>query len=306
MRILLLGDIKASLTGSFTVTINPVEVRALARWKITKSGYDSGWKTSGFIINDLETGTYTLQFNTVDNWNSPGSRQVTIEIGENTDSASYIRQVGSLTVTITPPSVIGEAQWRVDGGTWRNSGYLQSGLIVGLHTVEFSPVTGWNTPTNQSVQISNGLTTTTGGTYVQQIGSLQVTISPQGAIDAGARWRVDGGTWRNSGYLQSGLIVGSYTVDYLEISCWNVPLSHTVQINANKTTSTSRQYATRANIYSDNRVNLIDFSIMANRWQDTPCIESDWCEQADIDKSGVVDMADLRVLCEKWLADVGP
>ena len=65
------------------------------------------------------------------------------------------------------------------------------------------------------------------GTYsgpnVQDTGSLRVTISPQGAINAGAKWQVidsNGNThgWYDSGHTQSGLPVGSYTVKYKDIS----------------------------------------------------------------------------------------
>ena len=85
----------------------------------------------------------------------------------------------------------------------------QTGLLAGQHTVEFSDVAGWTKPGNQTVTISNGQTTTVTGTYTTQTGSLQVTISPQGAIDAGAQWRVDGGAWQVSGDAQSRALGGS-------------------------------------------------------------------------------------------------
>ena len=39
-------------------------------------------------------------------------------------------------------------------------------------------------------------------------GSLTVTISPAGAVSAGAMWNVDGGSWQASGTTVSGLTVG--------------------------------------------------------------------------------------------------
>ncbi|MHC4316882.1 MAG: hypothetical protein ACYSW3_30950, partial [Planctomycetota bacterium] len=126
-------------------------------------------------------------------------------------------------MTISPPgAVTAGAQWRVDGGTWRDSDYTESGLTVGSHTVEYSVVSGWNKPINETVQIN-----------------VQVTISPSGAVTAGAQWRVDGGTWRDSGYTESGLTVGSYTVEYSVVSGWNKPADETVQINDGQTTITS-------------------------------------------------------------------
>ena len=55
-------------------------------------------------------------------------------------------------------------------------------------------------------------------TIAQQTGSLQVTITPSGAISAGAQWQVDGGAWRNSGSTVSGLSVGSHTVAFKTVS----------------------------------------------------------------------------------------
>jgi len=98
-----------------------------------------------------------------------------------------VQQLGSLAVTITPQGAIDAgAKWRRTGtSTWLNSGTTETGIPVGPYTVEFSDIVGWTKPANQPVTISNGQTANTSGTYVQQLGSLAVTITPQGAIDAG-------------------------------------------------------------------------------------------------------------------------
>ncbi|NIP25210.1 MAG: hypothetical protein GWN67_10845, partial [Phycisphaerae bacterium] len=62
-----------------------------------------------------------------------------------------------------------------------------------------SVIAGWNEPNSETVQINDGQTTTTTGTYTVESGSLQVTISPPEAVAAGAQWRVDGGPWQDSG-----------------------------------------------------------------------------------------------------------
>ncbi len=100
--------------------------------------------------------------------------------------------VGSLTVTTS-------GQWRrVGTATWFNGGSTETGIPVGAYTVEFKPVTGWTTPSSVAVTISNGVTATASGTYVQQVGSLTVTISPQGRTMAAgghsnvAQWRFHG------------------------------------------------------------------------------------------------------------------
>ena len=48
-------------------------------------------------------------------------------------------------------------------------------------------------------------------------------------------------------------------------------------------------------------VNLIDYSFFANRWLNTNCASADDCDGADLDYSGTVDIADLKVFCDYWL-----
>ena len=61
-------------------------------------------------------------------------------------------------------------------------------------------------------------------------GSLQVTISPQGAINAGAKWRVAGGAWHVSGYTQT-VSVGQHTVEFSDVAGWAKPGDQMVMIN---------------------------------------------------------------------------
>jgi hypothetical protein len=229
-------------TGSLRVTISPTSaISAGAQWRV-----DGGnWRNSGYTQSGLSVGSHTVEFSTISNWAKPGNQAITITHNQTTSaSGAYSQLTGSLRVTISPTSAISAgAQWRVDGGIWRSSGYTQSGLAVGSHTVEFSTLSGWTKPANQTVTINNNQTTAASGTYAQQTGSLRVTILPSGAVSAGARWRVDGGTWRSSGYTQSGLAVGNHTVEFSTVSGWNRPGNQTVTINNNQTTAASGTYA---------------------------------------------------------------
>ena len=127
--------------------------------------------------------------------------------------------------------------------TWRDSGTTETGIPVGTHTVEFSDVTGWTKPGNQTVTINNAQTASATGTYVQQLGSLQVTVAPQGAINGGARWRrVGTTTWRDSGTTESGIAVGQHTVEFSDVTGWTKPVNQAVTINNAQTTSTTGTY----------------------------------------------------------------
>jgi hypothetical protein len=228
-------------TGSLQVTILPPEAAAAgAQWRV-----DGGkWRDSGYTETCVPVGTHTIECKSIADWNEPNSQTVQINDGQTTTTtATYTRHTGSLQVTILPSgAVTSGAQWRVDGGAWRDSDYKENGLAVGSHTIEYSTVAGWDTPANEVVQINNGQIMVTSGTYVLQTGSLQVTISPPEAIAAGAQWRVDGGAWRNSGYTESGLAVGSHTVEYSTVAGWNKPADETVQINDGLTTTTTGTY----------------------------------------------------------------
>jgi formylglycine-generating enzyme required for sulfatase activity len=235
------GDTYSQQTGSLRVTISPTAaVSAGAQWRV-----DGGsWRNSGYTQSSLSVGSHTVEFSTISNWAKPGNQAITITHNQTASATgTYSQQTGSLRVTISPTAAVSAgAQWRVDGGSWRSSGYTQSGLSVGSHLVEFSTISGWNKPANQTVSISAYQTTSAGGTYTTQTGSLRVTILPSGAVSAGAQWRVDGGSWRSSGYTQSGLTIGNHTVEFSTVSGWTKPSNQTVSINATQTTTASGTY----------------------------------------------------------------
>lgn len=73
---------------------------------------------------------------------------------------------GSLQVNIAPAAAVsGGAQWRVDNGSWQNSGATVSGLLAGPHGVDFKTVSGWALPENSNVWVTDNVTTTVTGTY---------------------------------------------------------------------------------------------------------------------------------------------
>ncbi len=228
-------------TGSLKVTIYPQEaIDAGAKWRV-----DAGaWRSSGATASGLSPGNHTVSFDSIYGWNSPGDKTVSVSDGITAAaSGTYTRQTGSLKVTISPQeAVTAGAKWRVDGGAWRNSGAIASGLSVASHAVSFSSVTGWNSPDDQSVSVGNGTTAAVSCTYSPQTGALKVTIYPQEAIDAGAKWRVDAGAWRNSGTIASGLTVGNHAVSYDSIYGWDSPGAKSVYISNGTTASTSGTY----------------------------------------------------------------
>ncbi len=75
---------------------------------------------------------------------------------------------GSLQVTLSPAWVsTAGARWQVDGGVAQPSGAIVSGLSVGNHTLNFSPVNGLAIPASQSVAVSANSTAKASGIYGQ-------------------------------------------------------------------------------------------------------------------------------------------
>lgn len=74
-------------------------------------------------------------------------------------------------------------------------------------------------------------------------GSLAVNLAPSGAVSAGAQWRVDTGSYFNSGDVATSLSPGSHTVSFKAVSGYNTPASQNVDILANQQTSTTGTYS---------------------------------------------------------------
>jgi len=151
--------------GSLHVTIAPLAaITAGAQWQV-----DGGtWQNSGATVTNLPVGSHTVSFSTIGGWWGPANQTVTITNGAATTVTGVytVATSGALTVTLLPAAAVSSrAQWQVDGGTFQNSGATVSNLSGGTHTVGFSAISGWWSPTNHIVTTTNGATTTVTGVY---------------------------------------------------------------------------------------------------------------------------------------------
>jgi hypothetical protein len=73
--------------------------------------------------------------------------------------------------------------------------------------------------------------------------ALIVNINPDAAVSAGAQWRIEGGPWRNSGEMETGLDTGTYTVEFKTVSGWVVPDNQPVTITEGKKAMISATYS---------------------------------------------------------------
>lgn len=161
-----------------------------------------------------------------------------------TNSAElYSQTIGSLTVTINPPgAVTAGAQWQVDGGAFQNSGAVVTNLVAGNHTVTFSTVPQWITPSAQLVAVTANTTNIATGIYTAITGSLQVNLDPPEAVSAGAKWQVDGGPFQNSGAIVNGLTPGNHNVAFSTVPGWVAPAGQVVSVSADTTNIATGTY----------------------------------------------------------------
>jgi hypothetical protein len=203
--------------------------------------YSTNFSTVAFTEDPLPS---ILYFSGATGWgltygSGPVASIQTFPCAECGESALY----GDLLVTIYPEGAnTAGAMWEVNGTT-NGSGSTMTNLSATNYTVSFTSISGWITPADQIVTITNGAITYASGLYVKeaQIGSLQVTIEPAGAATNGAMWEVDG-TTNESGVTVSNLSVGSHTVSFTTISNWNTPANLNVTITNGETTTATGVY----------------------------------------------------------------
>ena len=152
--------------GGLRVTINPpAAVQDGAQWQV-----DGGaWQNSGAVVSNLPASNHTLSFTNIVGWFTPAAQTVTINSGVTTNiSATYVPNLGALQVTINPICAVENgAEWQVDGGAWQTSGAVVTNLAGGNHTVSFNSITGWITPSSQTVLVAANTTNTTAGNYLE-------------------------------------------------------------------------------------------------------------------------------------------
>ena len=234
--------------GSLQVGIGPAwAVSAGAQWHV-----DGGpWQSSGAAVTNLPAGSHTVAFRSLPGWTVPASQSVTVNFDQTTMTTGiYSQQYGFLQVLLSPAGVVSAgAQWQMDGGPWQSSGASLTNVTVGSHTVTFSAISGWTSPTNQTVAVASNQTARVTGVYTAQV-ALQVTLLPAEAAQAGAKWQVDGGAWLDSGATAAGLNRGTHTVSFKTVNGWVAPASQAVTLFANQTTSMTGTYVALGYLFS--------------------------------------------------------
>jgi len=71
--------------------------------------------------------------------------------------------------------------------------------------------------------------------------------------------------------------------------------------SSDRVTIETRKPGVLGDLNSDERVNVVDFALLASRWLDQTCVDPTWCQGIDLDQTGDVDFADLTLFVDRWL-----
>lgn len=179
-------------------------------------------------------------------------------------------QYGSVSVTISPSNAINSgALWNLDGGSWQNSPSTLSNIPTGNHTINYNTISGWTSPSSQSINITSNSTTYITGNYSQnlQYGSVSVNINPSNAVNAGAKWNLDGGVWQSSGATLFNIPIGGHTIYFTTISGWISPLTQSINVTNNSNTNITGAYTQNAQFGNVNvTINPIAASNAGAQW----------------------------------------
>jgi hypothetical protein len=221
-----------------------------AQWTI-----DGGaWHNSGDSLEGLSPGEHKITYKSITGWREPALETVILFNGVSTTLTRLYEQKASLTVNIEPLEARAlEARWRLDSGPWLSSGETLLNLNPGGHTLTFLPLSGWITPGPETIVLVAGEARTNTWPYAKQYGSVLVTVNPAEAVAAGAQWRINGGTWQNSGALVGNLPLGDHSIEFRAVPQWVTPGNVTVSLTNEQTMLVVGKY---------NRVTALTVSIV--------------------------------------------
>jgi murein DD-endopeptidase MepM/ murein hydrolase activator NlpD len=166
-------------------------------------------------------------------------------------AAGTFAATGFIRVIITPSAAVQDgAQWRTDNpiafgwNGWQNSGEFERGHKPGIVNVQCKEINGWRTPSEREVTVRAGKVETLRVSYEKnvQYGSVRIDIEPKGAINAGAKWRMEGGSWRTSGATVDNLTAGTHKIEFSRIDGWTAPASQYLSVQANRLSTASGTY----------------------------------------------------------------
>jgi hypothetical protein len=214
--------------ASVQATLKP----SSAQWKVD----DHPWVGSGTAVANLAPGNHAIRYQNVSGYQTPAMEIVNLAAGQAVAwDRSYV-QAPQLRLMLLPPY----ARWRVDGGGWQDAGATVTDLAPGSHSVEYSRVSGFKSPPNETFTLTQAETVSQQRNYVQ-LAQITVTLSQPAAA-----WRIDGGAWQPNGGIVSDLVPGTHSLSFSRVNGYSPLPDETVSLNEGQVATVIRTYLRRS------------------------------------------------------------
>src|SRR5665213_2062240 len=235
---------------TYTLTLNAVSGQgSITPSPIGSGGGNSFTYNSGSLVQLTANPSPGYHFTSWSGDASGTANQTTVTMNSaknvTANFASGDPGLETISVTLLPQAAItAGAQWKFNGFGWTNSGvsYTTSLLGANQNYLQFQNVSGYLTPSPFYVTVGGGQTTNITVTYQQDTtpGLLTGALSPPDAVNAGAHWHVNGGTYGNG--TPVSLAPGNYTVTFDSVSGWTAPASQPVTMQPSQTINIAGNY----------------------------------------------------------------
>lgn len=212
-----------------SVAINPRPNEIDAPWSIVGPN-DFGMTGSGdLVLGDMEMGSYTVTWEEVAGWETPGtSTETLVEGGAVVLTGAYYEPFGRIVIDSNPDEL--NAPWTLyhpNGSTDGGSGDLAISVWEeGEYGVVWDGISGWETPADAGGFLYEGDTITLTGTYVPQTGTGSISIDPN-PDELNAPWTViddnDYSKAGNGDVELTDMNPGPYTAIWGEIAGYETP-----------------------------------------------------------------------------------
>ncbi len=215
--------------GELRVNVEPAGVEAT--WSIQGNLDMSFTGVGDATFSQIPIGQYIITWNSVEGWRSPIQNPSTTYVV--TDGTVVLEGLyteittptGTVTVNPNPDSI--SATWTLSGPnrfSAPGSGDQQLlGRETGEYTVVWNDVAGYDTPPSQTGTLASGAVLNFTANYVPQTGSLSLNPEPN---SINAPWTLTGpsGTMSGNGdRTYDTLAVGTYTLQWRNVSGWSLP-----------------------------------------------------------------------------------
>ena len=239
------ADETTNITATYTraagvrVTLAPPEAIADgAQWRIS----GDIWRDSGELVH-LTPGVYQVEYRDLgDLWITPPTQTAHIQSEQILEKTTTYEYAAGVIVDLLPADAVAAgAQWRLGDGDWRDDGEFAP-AEPGDQRIEFRNIDGWLTPPPRILTVFPSQAARLTASYQEDTESgLIMYLEPPNAAAAGARWRIEGGVWQESGSFLP-LSAGEYRVEFREVEGWLTPPWMNVEVGPDDATSTTVAY----------------------------------------------------------------